>query len=113
MGKSCGLHDFFSFGGQYYSLGQSTGKTGLFLLFICQKYQKFCLRDFGKKWSFTILWKIINKILTKWITKASVDIEVMLKVARGCKKPEKSKVRSKFWPLCTYSTVFNERACSF
>ena len=23
MGKSCGLHDFFSLGGQYYSLGQS------------------------------------------------------------------------------------------
>ena len=23
MGKSCGQHDFFSLGGQYYSLGQS------------------------------------------------------------------------------------------
>ena len=24
MGKSCGKHDLFSLGGQYYSLGQST-----------------------------------------------------------------------------------------
>ena len=24
MGKSCGQHDFFSLGGQYYSLGQSS-----------------------------------------------------------------------------------------
>ena len=39
MGKSCGLHDFYSLGGQYYSLGQSNEHATMTFIQIVALYQ--------------------------------------------------------------------------
>ena len=50
MGKSCGQHDFFSLGGQYYRLGQST------------EHLKYLLWTQGWSWSLLIGVDSVNSV---------------------------------------------------